>query len=172
MADLLQLLESSAAFLGCRARCWRCGELGHFDHTPRAPIDQNHTKRKHLLTFDTRLSRSAANKTAAMMIALNNVVFQHCHEIEQEFAAAVESLEKEKTAKTNDLLSVQGRGAIGSPVNDKTDFLFLMKCSQQLKEWTVKTYNTVVYYSKVNLFTHKGLFAKVKSKANCGPIGV
>ena len=39
--------------------------------------------------------------------ALNDIVFQRCPESE-EFAAAVDRLEKEKTAKTNDLLSVLG----------------------------------------------------------------
>ena len=45
--------------------------------------------------------------------------------------------------------------------HDKTDFLFLMKCSQQLKGWTGKTNSTVVYDSKVDIFTNVGLFAKV-----------
>ena len=53
-----------------------------------------------------------------MRDALNDIVFQGCYESE-EFAAAVERLEKEKTAKTNDLLSVLGCGAIGSPVTTK-----------------------------------------------------
>ena len=84
----------------------------------------------------------------------------------------VQRLEKEKTAKINDLLSVLGCGAIGSPVNDKEDYLFLMKCSQQLKEWTGKTYSTVLYDSKVDPFTHDGVFAKVRGKPNCALIGV
>ena len=42
------------------------------------------------------------------------------------------------SAKTNILLSVLGCGAIVSPSNDKADNMFLMKCSQQLKEWTGK----------------------------------
>ena len=35
------------------------------------------------------LKNAAANKTAAMRDALNDIVFQRCHEIEQECAAAV-----------------------------------------------------------------------------------
>ena len=74
---------------------------------------------------------------------------------------AVERLEKEKTAKTNDLLSVLGCGAIGSPVNDKADNLFLMKCSQQLKESTGKTNSTVFCESTVDEFTDECLFQTV-----------
>ena len=43
-----------------------------------------------------------------MRDVLNDIVFQFCQESEQEFAAAVELLAKEKTAKTNDILSVLG----------------------------------------------------------------
>ena len=107
-----------------------------------------------------------------MRDSLNYVVFQHCHKIEQEFSAAIERLEKETTAKTNDLLPVLGRGAICSPVNDKADNRFLMKCSQPLKEWTEKTFSTVVNSSNVDLLTHDQLFAKVKGKPNCSLFGV
>ena len=132
----------------------------------------NHTERKHVLTLDTRLSPDAANKTAAIRDTLNDIVFQRCHESEQEFAAAVERIEKEKTAKTNNLLSVLGCGAIDSPVNDKVDFMSLMKCSKQLKEWAGKTNSTVVNDIKVNSFTHNGMFAKAQGKGERRPCWV
>ena len=47
-----------------------------------------------------------------------------------------------------------------------------MKCSQQLKERTGKTFSTVVDLSKVDLFTHNGLFAKVGGQPNCALFGV
>ena len=86
----------------------------------------------------------------------HDIEFKRGHESEQECAAAVERLEKETTAKTYDLLSVLGCGAIGSPVNNKADFLFLTKCSKQLKEYTGKTFCTIVYYSEVDQLTSDG----------------
>ena len=129
-----------------------------------------------------RLKDATDARAAAFKASLADFIEARCRAVEAEYdalikakqdefdaliaaeAAEVEALRREKCGKVDKLLDLLDFDEFGT-VN-MSDFLFVGKCTRQLKEWTGKAHGDVIYDSKADPFTADGLFEKVKGKEN------
>ena len=154
-------------------------------HKKRAVADAH--ERADVVAAAHRLMVATDARAAAFHASLVDVVDARCRAVEAEYdarikakqaeydvliaakAGEVEVLRKEKAGKVEELRSLIDGGEFGAL--DKSDFVFMARCTRQLKAWTGKTHGTVIYDSTADPFTADGLFEKVRGKPNIALVG-